>query len=284
MPEDNLYITDAELLLEMARLLDQDVLLTREVSGLLPSDVSPEQSSAVLDLGCGPGGWVREVARVYPHLQVTGIDLSRRVIDYAVASAQAEQTPNAHFAVMDFRKLDYPDGVFDVVNARLIQWFVPNTERENVVHEWYRVLRPGGVIRLIENEITVRTNSEAFDQTTRYFLRALSRVGKSLTAAGGSSGSILVLRPLLAHLGCEPIKEEARMINFSAGSPAHEPMALDIERGISTISRFIWETKVVQKRTLEKLNAEELADLYASKFLGMTFFVCAWGRKPLAET
>jgi hypothetical protein len=95
--QENLYVADPETLAEMARLLDQDLLVTRRVSGLLPPDVLPEQILDVLDVGCGPGGWVREVARVYPHLAVTGIDNSALVIEYAAARARVDGLTNAHF-------------------------------------------------------------------------------------------------------------------------------------------------------------------------------------------
>src|SRR5258708_3157755 len=52
------YVIDAENAAEMARLLLQDQLLTRAMGGPLAEQVDMSQVHRVLDIGCGPGGWV----------------------------------------------------------------------------------------------------------------------------------------------------------------------------------------------------------------------------------
>jgi ubiquinone/menaquinone biosynthesis C-methylase UbiE len=91
------YVADAENIIEMVRLIEQDRLITDRVSGLLPPDVRPETVQQVLDIGCGPGGWVLDMAKAYPALQVTGIDISDVMIDYATKRAIAEGVDNAYF-------------------------------------------------------------------------------------------------------------------------------------------------------------------------------------------
>src|SRR5690349_18872644 len=89
MEPANTYVIDAESAAEHARLFDQDTLLTEAMGGPL-SEQGEEALRGVrdvLDIGCGPGGWVQRVARDYPHMQVTGIDLSTTMIAYAQAMA-----------------------------------------------------------------------------------------------------------------------------------------------------------------------------------------------------
>src|SRR5579875_3362086 len=130
--QDGGYFVDAETVTEMTRLLAQDTLITRSMGGLFPERTDHlEGMHAILDVACGPGGWVLEAAREYPHIQITGIDISERSIQYARASAQARDFSNAHFKVMDILKpLDLPDASFDLVNARtLIGIMTPRTCR-----------------------------------------------------------------------------------------------------------------------------------------------------------
>jgi SAM-dependent methyltransferase len=83
--DGNTYIFDAESPTELARLINQDALTTRAMGGplggLLPQQIVGLHQ--VLDLACGPGGWVLDVAFAFPDIEVAGIDLSRSMVEYA---------------------------------------------------------------------------------------------------------------------------------------------------------------------------------------------------------
>ena len=85
----------------------------------------PEDIKRVLDVGCGTGGWVLDVAYEYPDIQVVGIDISTAMIKYAMARARAERSTNASFLLADATKpLPFPDGFFDLVNGRYMVGFI----------------------------------------------------------------------------------------------------------------------------------------------------------------
>jgi ubiquinone/menaquinone biosynthesis C-methylase UbiE len=274
------YIANAESITEMARLLEQDRLMTQSVSGLLPPRVDPLTMHEVLDVGCGPGGWVREMAKSYPSLQVTGIDTSPLVIDYAQQQVMVDRLTNAHFTVMDFQQMDFPDATFDLVNARLVQWFLGDN-REQVIREWFRVLRPGGIIRFTESEMSPITNSDVFEEHNVKFITALERMGKTISPGGYHTGVILLLRPMLELLGCEQIQETAHLFNFSARMPGREIMVQDIIKGMQTMGQVMVKMKVIGKVELTRLQEQTRTDMEAPGFWGILFFVSAWGRKPM---
>jgi len=281
MPSD--YVADAETVQEMVRLLEQDMLLTRAVSGLLPPDVDPVVVHAVLDIGCGPGGWVLEVAKAFPHIHITGIDSSELMIEYATNQALAVGKANAHFQVMNFRRLDFPDASFDIVNARFVQWFIPADQQQRIASEWFRVLRPGGTLRFIENELPIITNSPALELSTTKFLTALSLLGRTIAPGGRQSGNTLMLRPLLHSLGCQAIQETAQLINFSFATPHYEAFTQNILHSMTTMVPVILATKTMSKRAMMVLEEHTREEIRRADFLGLTFFVSSWGRKP-AET
>lgn len=278
--DDTFYLADTETITEMMRLLEQDTLLTRYVSGLLPPDVAAEDVQDILDLGCGPGGWALAVAKAYPSLRVTGIDTSSREIEFAQSQAVAEECANVHYAVMNFQHLAFTEASFDLVNARVLQWFLPTERREHIVQEWYRVLRPGGVIRLIEVEPVPMTNSPSLERHSYLFLQALSRLGKLVSPGDYHAGIPLVQRPLLTRLGCANIRETAHLINFSAGMPDRERTVEDIRKGMETMGQVMVQTKVVRKAELARLQEETWVQMQSPDFLGMLWFVSVWGRKP----
>ena len=84
-PSENTYILDAESGTEMARLMKQDRLLTQGMGGLFPERDDVSSMHAILDIACGPGGWVLDVAYAYPKIEVVGIDISNTMIEYARA-------------------------------------------------------------------------------------------------------------------------------------------------------------------------------------------------------
>ena len=77
MTQDNSYPLGIDQGAETARLVDQDVVLTRNMGGLFPVPVDSATEWSVLDLACGPGSWALEVARAYPEMTITGVDLSK---------------------------------------------------------------------------------------------------------------------------------------------------------------------------------------------------------------
>jgi SAM-dependent methyltransferase len=105
---------------EMIRLLLQDQFITAGMGGMLAGLERPEAFQRVLDVACGPGGWVLEMASLYPTMQITGIDISWRMIEYARAQAQARRLlRQVEFQVMDaMRPLEFPDNTFDLVTLR----------------------------------------------------------------------------------------------------------------------------------------------------------------------
>src|SRR5262249_20230461 len=76
----------------LERLLIHNRMFTSAMGGVLPEQPDPARISSVLDIGCGPGGWLIEVAKAYPHLSLlVGVDISEKMIDYARAQAQELQ-------------------------------------------------------------------------------------------------------------------------------------------------------------------------------------------------
>ncbi|MFZ2956853.1 MAG: class I SAM-dependent methyltransferase [Candidatus Ozemobacteraceae bacterium] len=67
--------------------------------------------SSVLDVGCGKGFMLHDMALLIPGITIKGIDIS----DYAIANAMPDMKP--HVQVADARNLPFPDKSFDVVIA-----------------------------------------------------------------------------------------------------------------------------------------------------------------------
>src|SRR5712691_2922622 len=221
---ENKYFIDAENAAEMARLMHQDRLTTKGMGGALPERSDFSTLHDILDIACGPGGWVLDVAFEHPSIQVTGIDISRIMVEYARAQAWTQGLNNASFRVMDALKpLDFPDATFDLVNARFIYGFMPRTGWPLLMDECVRITRPGGTIRLTESEWHF-TNSLAYETLNAMTMSSLKKAGRSFSPDGRHAGITPMLGQFLQQAQCESIQQAAYVLDLSAGTEAHGSM------------------------------------------------------------
>ncbi|MCV0440250.1 MAG: methyltransferase domain-containing protein [Hydrogenophaga sp.] len=113
----------------------------------LLAHVALQPGEQVLDVACGTGlVSLRAAQAVRPGGQVTGVDLSARMVEAAEQRAQVDPLHPARFLRMDAEQLDLADGGFDVALCAFGLMYLP--EPEQAVREMARVVRPGGRIGL----------------------------------------------------------------------------------------------------------------------------------------
>lgn len=95
----------------------------------------------ILDVGTGTGFFPILLAEM-GHLP-QGIDLTPAMLREARAAAQ-QRGLSIPFLEMDAQNLGYGDGTFDVVLSRNLTWTLP--EPEQAYAQWFRVLKPGGIL------------------------------------------------------------------------------------------------------------------------------------------
>lgn len=101
----------------------------------------------VLDVGCGPGELLREMARRSARWDIlVGSDFSAGMA--AEAAGAADGLP-ARFLVADAQANPFPAQFFDVVMARHMLYHVPDID--SAVAEAARILRPGGFFLTVTN-------------------------------------------------------------------------------------------------------------------------------------
>jgi ubiquinone/menaquinone biosynthesis C-methylase UbiE len=116
------------------------------VSRFLRERGLPPQRTRLLDVACGTGRVLQQLATAHPELRYHGVDLSpfyvksarRRLRDVAEVSLLVENAEH----------LPDVDGHFDVVTSVYLFHELPRHARRNVVREMFRVLRPGGLVVL----------------------------------------------------------------------------------------------------------------------------------------
>lgn len=132
-------------------LFRDDTLLI--ASSLWPAG-SPTASCDLLELGCGPGFYSRRLAGTFEQLRVIGLDRSERQLRRARRLIKDGLLENCFFLEGDARALPMPEDSFDALVASRL--FVILAERERVLAEIHRVLKPGGRCFIAEPRSALR--------------------------------------------------------------------------------------------------------------------------------
>ncbi len=105
------------------------------------------RADRVVDLGCGTGGPTRDIARSADEGEVTGIDLSTRMLELARTRSAAEGLANVTFVRGDAQVFPFEPEAFDVAMSSFGSMFFndPVAAYTNVGG----ALRPGGTLALL---------------------------------------------------------------------------------------------------------------------------------------
>ncbi len=286
--EKNTYLNDPESGAEMMRLLDQDHTLTTCMGGVWPEQHNPDAIQDVLDIACGPGGWVQEIAFIYPAIQITGIDISQAMIEYATMQARVQHLDNAHFHVMDAtRQLDFPDASFDLVNSRTIAGFMRTSIWPTLIQECMRLLRPGGILRITETDHWGTSNAPAFSTLMDLTYLAASLSEHSFDPSRHTFGITPMLAKLFRSAGFQNIESRAHAIDFSSGAPAHQAMHQNFRVFFQLVQPFLLKVRntyphmgIPDQEELEHLYEQMDLEMIDNNFAGIFYLLTVWGLKP----
>ncbi len=128
---------------------------SEEIAQGLFAGSSPESGTHLLELGCGPGFYACRFAEMHPEIRTTGIDLSRNLISRARSRAAQLRLTNCGFYLADVHDLPATVGRVDAIVVSRLFLVVPN--RNDVMREIFRVLRPGGRCFVAEPVSSMRT-------------------------------------------------------------------------------------------------------------------------------
>jgi ubiquinone/menaquinone biosynthesis C-methylase UbiE len=279
---DSTYVIDAENAAEMARVMAQARHIGADMGELFPAHLDLSSVHQVLDIACGPGQWVLDVAQHYPHMQVTGVDISQLMIAYATSLVKDLPKANAYFRIMDIREsLDFPDQSFDVIQARFLTAFMHVSAWSKLLSECRRVLKPGGTICLIEGENFGLSNSGSLELYNSLMVGAMRLAGHCFAPEGNMFGITALMPRLLQEQNLQNIRQNAYALNFSAGRPANGPWFTNCKTGMKLLQPFLLQWGVATQQELNILYERALLDIQSPDFCGQAFYLAVSGEKLL---
>lgn len=274
------FVQDRSNLEEMNRLLVQDRMLTAGMGGVLAEQPDPVRFERVLDVGCGTGGWLIEVAKSYPTIsRLVGVDVSKRMLDFARAQAEAKGvSERIEFRVMDaLRMLEFPPDFFDLVNQRLGMGYLRTWDWPKLLQEFGRVARPGGVIRVTESDLG-RSTSPAFTQLLELEFKAFHQAGHFFTPE--REGVISQLPRLFQQYGVQNVQTRTHVLEYRFGSPEWQFALEDARLLYRTIRPFL-EKWVRVPDNYEEIYQQAMRESQQPDTVGRLTLLTVWGTNPL---
>jgi ubiquinone/menaquinone biosynthesis C-methylase UbiE len=264
----------------MPRLFNFDLPHIKKTGQALPEQANVSTIRSVLDIASGSGEWAIEAAQAYPHMQIVGIESDTQMVDSARTQAKARGVDNVNFTVMDpFQSLDIPDSSFDLVNARFIVGLIPAEAWPKVVQEFLRVTRPGGCIRLTENDLPI-VSSPAFAKLGGMISQALYMTKRSFSPNGRLLSVTPALKRLLQDVGCQDTRQVVYVTNFSAGMEAHADLSQDFLKTYRLVQPLLVKSAVTTQEDIEQVYQQMQAEIQSDGFCAVGFYLTVCGNKP----
>ncbi|GHO86226.1 class I SAM-dependent methyltransferase [Dictyobacter formicarum] len=273
------YFTDPESASEMARLTKQARLLTRAMGGPLDETIKQARIIDVLDVACGPGEWALEMASLYPDKQITGIDISQLMIEYARFQASQRSLFNTHFHTMNIlQPLDFQADSFDFINIRLIASFMFRSSDNwpRLLRECVRVTRPGGIMRLTDCEWFI-SNSPRTEKLFGLCTRAIHLNGNTFSQDGRQLAVTPMLKRFLRNAGCHNIQHKAFAVDCSSGAESHPGFYEDMVVFLKLLQPLVISTGIASKDEVESLYTQALEEMNAEDFNCLWYYLTTWG-------
>jgi ubiquinone/menaquinone biosynthesis C-methylase UbiE len=274
---ENTYIMDTESATEMARLIDQSRCMNEAMGSLFPDKIDLSGIHTVLDVACGPGEWVQEVASLYPHITLVGIDISNLMIKFAAQRTRVQKLANASFQVMDARTpLALANEAFDLVNARFMAAFLSRNDWPRVIQEFARLTRAGGTIVLTETDIFGQgsTNSPAIEELNDLCREAVYKAGLY-----SSTGTLVtsVMEQFLLEAGCRDIQKKWHTLDFSAGTAALPVIYSNLSFALKLVQPFLLKMVKTTQEHLDELYEQGMQEMIRDDFRADTKILTVWG-------
>jgi ubiquinone/menaquinone biosynthesis C-methylase UbiE len=276
-------LIDAEDPREVARwrlLLD---LFAPILERSLPEEEQVSSPRHVLDLACGQGLFALDLADASPYMQVVGVDLSAVLIDLAQRSAREQELANASFHIVDLTRLPFPfcDGAFDFINAAFLQTFLEEAQWLPLLTECARLLKPCGILRLVECDYGL-TTSEAIERLSRCYGQAVQKAGLCPTPVrlGPKSGRSDWQVRLLTEAGFEVWAPQRITLDFSIQQvEAYVTMRQVISFFFELIEPLVLRMEVLSQEAFVRLVEQAGHEIRRLDFCGRWHLSIMWGRK-----
>lgn len=175
--------------------------------------------------------------------------------------------------------LDFADGSFDLVNGRFLLCFLKREQWLPLLTECFRLLRPGGVLRITEQESGF-ANDPIYQQYMDLWGTAWRKAGHAFTHTQASIGVTVEMKNLMRQAGFVAPQHRPISIDLSTGRPAHQPLLENLAEALKLASPFLLKLNITTQKKINILHNEMESLIGKEGFSAYWFLQTVWSTKP----
>ncbi|KAI8343066.1 S-adenosyl-L-methionine-dependent methyltransferase [Chlamydoabsidia padenii] len=189
-------------------------------------DPPPRQ---ILDSACGIGLWTWETSQQYRNSDVVGIDINlpdQHSGPWVTSSSSSSSmspsnnnNKNIIFMYGDILKpLPFEDNHFDFIHQREAALFIPSDHWGKLLNEFHRILKVGGMIQLVEQDIVFKNPGPVLAMINEWYRIAADGLGvqtdynqvmeQKLLSAGFDQVNVMVYDIPIGEWSNDPVKKQ----------------------------------------------------------------------------
>ncbi|HWQ53411.1 MAG TPA: methyltransferase domain-containing protein [Bryobacteraceae bacterium] len=169
----------------------------------LVNQAAPRPGERVLEIGCGTGSLTVRAKRLYPQIDIIGLDPDPKALARARRKAQRSAV-SIQFTEGLSECLPYSEHSFDHVFSSFMFHHLENDTKEKTLREIRRVLKPGGYLHLLDFGGPEPGRANSFSRWLHSHHRleenSEARILMLMEEAGLSDGKVVGRRSLLFGL------------------------------------------------------------------------------------
>ena len=229
---------------------------------LVPVEVDLAKVWRILDVACGSGQWVRDMATWSPDMTIVGLDRQEEVVEQACRLSRIWRLDNTGFLVGDMHHMDaIEDNSFDLVHARFLGPVVAPQQWPALLQECLRVCQVGGT--LVWTEVaSPTTNSTACLRWWEWMKQAITRLGYTPDVTP-------YMERLLGDVDSADRRQVRRVetvLDISVDTPLHTQVYRHISSVLDAMKPLLLTTGVIDEQELDAVCQQMTIDVYSDAF------------------
>ncbi len=236
-----------------------------------PADYVPlDNVEHMLDVACGPGSWVLDMAYKHHDINFFGIDRDPAMIRYARSNASISDRNDILFAVGNMHALSPRlDACFNVVHARFVKEATAMRQWPTLLKGLLHLCRPDGYVILTECNYPV-TSSTACQHLFDLLQQAIVEIGGTPILPTG-------IEALARNSGWREVRSSVTSLALSAQTPAYAALLAQLEPLLSLAEQFL--LRICSKAAFARLKRTVIAELYDETFSAIWSLTTLVGRR-----